>query len=313
VSRSVYLVSGEEFLVDEALQRIRAEAGAEFLSEVSFDSDADPAEILTALGTRSLLGGRRLVVIRAAHELKKDAIAALSGYLESPSPDAVLVLTASGRTKLEAVVKKAGTVLNVEAPKGRRLVAWIRERAKGHGLRLDDRAGWTLIDTVGVELRDLEGALVQLSTALGEDARVGAAEVKRAFPRLSDERIYAFTDAVGDRRLPVAMATLRRLLDQGEEPLVLFGALVAHLRRMLRARTYAHQGTAAVGDALGLPGWRAERLAKQARSYREEELIASLSLLASTDVQIKGGDMAPDAALERAVVQIVGAASSSPG
>jgi DNA polymerase III delta subunit len=164
-----------------------------------------------------------------------------------------------------------------------------------------------LIDNVGVELRDLEGALVQLATGIGAGSKVGAADVKRAFPRLSDERIYAFTDAVGDRRLPVAMGTLRRLLDQGEEPLVLFGALVAHLRRMLRARAYAHQGSTAVGNALGLPGWRAERLTKQARSYREEELTAALSLLASTDVAVKGGDMPVEAALERAVVTIVGA------
>ncbi|MGH2729141.1 MAG: DNA polymerase III subunit delta [Actinomycetota bacterium] len=302
----VYLVTGAEFLADEALQRIRAEAGAEALSEVSFDSDAEVVEVINALGTSSLLGGCRIVIVRDAHELKKDQAEALARYLESPSPDALLVLIASGKSKLDAVVKKVGTVLSLEAPKGRRLLAWVRQRAQGHGLRLDDRAGWTLIDNVGVELRDLEGALVQLATGMGEGSRVGAADVKRAFPRLSDERIYAFTDAVGDRRLPVAMGTLRRLLDQGEEPLVLFGALVAHVRRMLRARSYAHQGARAVGNALGLPGWRAERLTKQARSYREEELTAALSLLASTDVAIKGGDAPVEASLERAVVTIVG-------
>jgi DNA polymerase III delta subunit len=101
------------------------------------------------------------------------------------------------------------------------------------------------------------------------------------------------------------MGSLRRLLEQGDEPLVLFGSLVAHVRRLLRARRYADQSAAAVGEALGLPSWRAERLQKQARSYREDELVDAIGILAAADVEIKGGDLPPEVALEKAVVQIV--------
>jgi DNA polymerase III delta subunit len=106
------------------------------------------------------------------------------------------------------------------------------------------------------------------------------------------------------------MSTLRRLLDQGDEPLVLFGSLNAHIKRMLRARRFAERGPQAVGDALGLPGWRAERLTKQSRSYKEDELIAAVATLAQTDVEMKGGDLPPAAALERAVIRIVSGVAS---
>jgi DNA polymerase-3 subunit delta len=129
--------------------------------------------------------------------------------------------------------------------------------------------------------------------------------VRAAFPRLADERVYAFQDAVGERRLAVAMTALRRLLEQGDEPLMVFGALSSQIRRMLRARRSADVSAKAVGDALGLPSWRAERLQRQCRSYREEELVEALGVLAATDVEMKGGDLPPEAALERAVVQIV--------
>jgi DNA polymerase-3 subunit delta len=260
---------------------------------------------MTALETPSLLGGRRLVILHGARDLVKDQVEAITRYLERPSPDSVLVLVSPGRTKLDAIAKKLGALVTLEAPKGRRLVSWIRSRAGSHSLRIDDRAAWTLIDTVGVELRDLDAAFHQMVSALGRDARVTAAEVKRLFARLADERIYVFTDAVGDRRLAQAMTSLRRLLEQGEEPLVLFGALAAHVRRMLRARRLADQGTSVVGDYLGLPGWRAERLAKQARSYNENELVDAMQILAATDVEMKGGDVPPAAALETAVVRIV--------
>lgn len=300
-----YLLKGSEFLAEEALQKIRRESEIDPLSEVAFDSDAAGAEIVTALNTTSLLGGRRMVIVRAAHELKKEQAEPLLGYLEAPSPDSVLVLIGAGRTKFDELVKRVGAVVTLDAPKGRALVGWARQRAKVHRLQLDDAAAWALVDAVGTELRDLDGALIQLATALGAGSRVRREQVRQAFPRLADERMYVFTDAVGDRRLGVAMTALRRLLEQGDPPLVLFGALVAHVRRMLRARRYADQGTSEVAAVLGLPEWRAQRLTKQTRSYREDELVAAMGILAATDLELKGGE-APEAALESAVVQIIG-------
>jgi DNA polymerase-3 subunit delta len=302
---SAYLLTGESFLAEEALDKIRRSESTDVLSEVTFDPSSEAAELVEALETASLLGDRRLVVIRDAQDLKKDHAEALAAYLESPSPSSVLVLVSSGRTKLDAVVRTKGDVIALEAPKGRRLVSWLRDRARARRLKLDERAAWALVDAVGNELRDLDAALEQLATGIGPDTSVDAAKVRSMFARLADERIYAFTDAVGDRRLPLATSTLRRLLDQGDEPLVLFGALVAHVRRLLRARRYVDQGARLVGDALGLPTWRAERVQRQARSFTEDELVASMDVLAETDVEMKGDFPSPEGALERAVIRIV--------
>lgn len=303
---TVYLISGEDYLADDAIERVRTESGADPLSEMDFDASAEAAAIVEALTTSSLLGGKRFVLIRGAHELSKDQVEALTAYIEEPSPDTVLVLTAPARTKLDAVVKKHGSLISLDAPRGKRLVGWLRQQAKAKGLRLDDRAAWALIDSAGTELRDLDGALEQLVTGLGRGATVSPAEVRAAFPRQADERIYAFTDAVGERKLPGAMTALRRLLDQGDEPLMIFGALTAHVRRLLRARPHADGGARAVGDVLGMPEWRAERMLRQVRAYREEELVAALDVLARTDIEMKGEFASPQAALERAVVRIVG-------
>ncbi|CAN5718880.1 DNA polymerase III subunit delta [soil metagenome] len=301
----VVLLSGHEFLTEEALARLRGEVDADPLAESSFDASASAADIVGALETPSLLGGRRLVVVRSAHSLNKEQTEALSRYLASPAPHSVLVLIASGRSKLAEIVKKVGAVVALDAPRGRRLVGWIRERARGHGMRIDDRAGWALIDAVGGDLRDLDGALEQMSTGAAPGARIGAPEVRAFFPRLADERIYAFTDAVGDRRLAEAMTALRRLLEQGDEPLVILGAVTGQIRRLVLARSVADGGVRAVAEALGLPEWRAERLHRQARSYREEELASAMEALSVADVDMKGGDLPAEIALERAVIDIV--------
>ena len=300
-----FLLVGDPYLVGEALDRLRAEQAIDPLSEVALDPGASGAELAEAVGTGSLLGGRRLVVVHDAQDLKKEHVEALTGSIEMPSPDTVLVLLATGRTKLDAAIKKNGTVVALEAPKGRSLATWLKRRAVERRLKLDDRGAWALIDSVGAELRGLDSALEQLVAALGEGGRVGAKEVRRAFPRLADERTFAFTDAVGERSLPVAMTSLRRLLEQGDEPLALFGVLNGHLRRLLRARRYAPEGPGAVGDALGMPEWRARRMVKQALAYREEELVRAMGVMAEADIEMKGEFPSPEAALERAVIRII--------
>ena len=311
MSHPVYLLVGETFLAEEAIERIRSEEGTDRLSEVAFEPGADTTDLINALETRSLLGGKRLVGLRDAKDLRKEQADALSAYLESPSPDSVLVVLASGRSKLDTAAKKAGAVVTLETPKGRRLVSWVRGRAKEHDLKVDDRAAWALVDAVGPELRELDGALVQLATALGNGAAVGVGQVNEVFPRRADERIFAFTDAVGMRRLNEAMTALRRLLEQGDAPLMIFGAFSAHIRRLLTVRRVADKGPKAVGDALGLPSWRAERLTRQARTYREDELVAALGILAQTDVDLKGEAPVPEAVLEVAVARVVTGAGVS--
>jgi DNA polymerase-3 subunit delta len=282
---------------------IRREVGADPLSEVWLDAGVETAELATVLGTASLLGGRRLVIVRDASSLKKEQVETLVRYLDNPSPDVALVLLAAGRTKLDAAVRKVGSVMTFDPPRGRKLAAWVRQRASGLKLRLDDRATWALIDSAGTELRDLAEALEQLLTRLGPGARIGAPDVRRALGRLADQRMYVFTDAVGDRDRGRAMAALRRLLLQGEEPLVLFGALTAHLRRLLRVRRLTGAGGRAAGEVLGMPPWRAERTVKQALAYEEAELVEAMTLLAQADIDLKGGDLPPPAVLERVVVE----------
>jgi DNA polymerase III delta subunit len=78
------------------------------------------------------------------------------------------------------------------------------------------------------------------------------------------------------------------------------------VRRLIVARRVAEGGAVAVASALGLPEWRAKRLHRQARSYREEELASAMAAVALADVELKGGDLPEEGvALERAVIEII--------
>ena len=92
---------------------------------------------------------------------------------------------------------------------------------------------------------------------------------------------------------------------------MVFGALSSHIRRLLIARGFADGGVRAVGEALGLPEWRAKRIYNQARTYRHEELTYAVQVLVEADLEMKGGDLSPEVALERAVLKIVSPRASA--
>lgn len=294
----------------EAVEKIRAEVAADSLAEDVFDASSDVAEIITALETPSLFGGRRLIVVSDAGRLSKAQNQALEAYLQAPSDNSVLVLLSTRSIPLAQAVRSSGTVVALEPPRGRALIAWLRRRAGDRSLRIDDRAAWALVDGVGADLRELDSALEQLATRHEAGSVVSLEEINESFGRHSEEQVWALTDAVSQRKPLEAVTALRRLLEQGNDPVFVLGALAAQVRRLLIAKRHADGGPRAVGSALGLHGYPAQKLHRQAGIYREEELTSALQILAQTDLELKTGELpgpeGAEMAVERAVVRLLG-------
>ncbi|MDQ3662386.1 MAG: DNA polymerase III subunit delta [Actinomycetota bacterium] len=309
MSHAAYLLVGEPFLQSEAVARIRDEVATDSFSEDSFDASSDVQEIITALETPSLFGGRRLIVVHDAERLLKAQNQALEGYLRAPSQGSALVLLSTRSTSLAEAVRACGVVIALEPPRGRDLVGWVRERSRARSLRIDDRAVQTLIDGLGTDLRELDSALEQLATRHEAGAVISAEQVRSTFGRHAEERVWALTDAVSERKPAESLIALRRLLEQGDDPVFVLGALAAQVRRLLVAKRHADGGPQAVASALGLRGYPAQKLHKQAGIYREEELTSALQILAATDLDLKTGELpgveGAEMALERAVVRLL--------
>lgn len=296
---NVFLIVGEDpFLVEEALGKLVAEA--DHLSLVEFTSDDEMPSALEALRTPSMLG-RRTVVIRAVDEFGADAQRELITYLEDPSVDSTLVLVASKAVaKISAAVKKAGRV--VEAAKGRRneLFSWLREEARGRGLKVSGDVMGVIVETIGEERMALANALDELSLALGKGGTLTVATVRKHFTGRRDTKIFAFIDAVATKDPGGALESMHRLIRQGEAPQALFWTLTRHFRMLASVEGSASK----VAKDLGLPAWRAEKLVKQANLFSRDELVDVFRSLAEADRKVKSSEEPDELALERAVVSI---------
>ena len=102
--------------------------------------------------------------------------------------------------------------------------------------------------------------------------------------------VWAFTDAIGERRAQVALALLDRLLEETPEP-VLLAVLHRRVRELLELgdRLAAGERLPVAARAMGIAsGYRAQTLATQAKAWTTDELTAALDGLLELDAMVKG-------------------------
>jgi DNA polymerase III subunit delta len=288
---TVLLLWGEDpFLLRDAALEVLA--GTPF-SEVK-GSDWVGGET-SDLATPSLWGEPRALVVTQARALPDQALSELAAYLESPAPEASLILLAEvpDRGRVPAVLanlmKGAGRVREVKVAR-KDLPGWVMARARAQGLDLAPDGAAGLVESVGEAPAELDQAVVQLATAF-PGGRVRRAEVASQFRGLGEQRVWDLCDRMFGRDLTGAMRSLGALLESREDPLLVLGGIASRLRDLLRIASLPERMPAKdLATAAGLRfEWQARRYREQARRFTLEELSGFHTYLVEADRLLKSG------------------------
>jgi DNA polymerase III delta subunit len=285
---------------------------------------ASPADLAGRVGTAPFFGGGTLVVVSDPTGLGRSK-AVLQGVIEAldtvaPGNGLAFVETLDGFGRrpamLEAlsaaVAAAGGEVREVKAPREGQMVRWIEDRAGERGLRFELGAAQELATRVGAFVREgdidrrRQGRLavaeldkLQLYRPAGA---VSTDDVRALVPEAIPGSVWAFTDAVAERRLDRALGGLDRLLETTPEPVIL-AVLHRRVRELIETgdRLAAGERLSAVGKAMGVASeFRMERLREQAKRWTTVELIAALDGLLELDAMVKGAPgTEPDEAQRR--------------
>lgn len=295
------IVGDDPHLVSEELHKLLENASPLAVDE--FDGEADPGVVAQALGTPSMFGETRTVLVRGVDAMPPENQKTLAGHLESP-PEGVLIMTAVRPVpRLVPAVKRLGRV--IEVSKGRRsdLYQWLAKESKAKGVKLSGEGMNVLMECVGESTGALAGALDELALAHAPGTRLGPREVSRQFQHRPEAKVFAFVDAVAERRRGEALDALGRLTSRGEAPHMLLWNLNRHFKMMLASQG---QSPASAARALGIQPWRAEKLVRQARNFPQAALIEAFHALAEADRKLKRSEEPESLTLERTVVAVCG-------
>lgn len=309
---AVLVVGDDPYLISEAVAK--ALVGIDQLSVEDLPAAAGTERLFQALEATSLFGGRRAVVVRGVDEAPAEIQRRLTAYLKDPNPECLLLLVSTKPLGgLAEAVRKVGHVADAARGKRNDLFLWLRERARAMDLRMSGDAMGALLEAVGEERMALANALEELSLALGPGGRLGPDDVARQFRGRAQVTTFAFLDAAVTGRTGLSLQLMRRLLEQGEAPLALFGALARHVRGMLEVGGLP---AARAARETGMHPFRAEKLVSQAAGYPPSALAQAYREIAAADHRWKSGLEADELALERAVIAVCalrGAGPRGPG
>ncbi len=292
--RPVYLLVGEELLVLEAADALRAHARKLGYSErevLEADSRFDWDDLARSAAGMSLFATRRLLDLRlAGGRAGKEGGAAISAFCANPPPDTTLLISATEwSTKHEnawcKTVDNAGIQVVFNAPKPQEWVGWI-------GARLASRGVKATPDAIAMLAERVEGNLLAAAqevdklVVLAGDQRLDADTLESLVADSARFDAFKLTDAAFAGDGGRALRILAGLQAEGDELIALMGWLVNQLQMALRlanARDFAAQARI---ERL----WPArEQLFRKAlRSAPRDHWLACLARAARIDRMAKG-------------------------
>jgi DNA polymerase-3 subunit delta len=301
-----YLIAGAEpFLVDQALEQIRAAARAAGFAERELhvvDRSSRWGDLQASAGNLSLFSTRRVLELRMASPRPgEEGGAALCELVERADPDRLLLVAVGA--KLDASVARSswvkafeehGVLVEVWPVDRDELPEWIGARARQVGVELSADAAELLADRVAGNLLAAAQEIRKLALTLPGRA-VGEAEILAAVASSARFDVFRLSDAVLAGDSARALRVLAGLRAEGVEPTLVSWALTRDLTMLARV-SYAQAHGENVDNALArLNVWRRRQPAVKlaVRRYGALRMAQFLRQAAEVDNVIKGNPPEP--------------------
>jgi DNA polymerase-3 subunit delta len=296
-TRPLYLLFGEEtYLRDLAARAItdaslKDSALREF-NESSFSlTNVDVQQAIAAAEQLPMMSPRRVVEIRDFGKLREADEEALMRYLARPAETSVVIFIADvldKRRKLSKMLLDVCAAIEFAPLTDAELAEWARKRLRDLKVQTDERTLHQIVALVGSRVRTLSNELDKLGCASLGNGLITMEMVDALVGRSRELSNFELADHLIARNRKRALQTLKRLLDDGAEPVMLIGLIASNYHRLALAKELMSKGAPnnEVYRQVGIFGRREEFLATARRSDARQ-LTRSIERIAAADLAIK--------------------------
>ncbi len=245
-----YFWGPEKWLVEDALKKVEAKAldplTREFNREV-LDGEEEAAEtIIGSLQVFPIRSPWRMVIIRSADRIWKKTPSPFIDYFRNPNPQACAVFIGEKtdqRTKFFQALEDKGAIVAFFPPYEKELHRWVRSRAEQLGHPISEEASTLLLERIGSSLQDIQMELQKIILGKEPGKKIEEEDVLTMTEDTRSESLFDLPRAVGRLDSRESLRLLRKNLQQGEPPVLLFSLLVRQLRLIRRAKDLLVQGS----------------------------------------------------------------------
>jgi DNA polymerase-3 subunit delta len=310
VSQLHLVLGDEDLLVDRAvaavLRATRDEAGTTDIPVDRMRAGEVSTNELAELLSPSLFADERVVVLEAAGDAGKDAVALIAAAAADLPPGTMLVVIHSGGGRAKALadqLKKLGAEVHpcARITKPSERADFVRREFRDLKVKVGDDAVTAMLDAVGSDVRELAAACSQLVADTGGD--VTAAAVRRYHSGKAEVKGFDIADKAVTGDVAGAAEALRWAMMAGEPQVVLADALAEAVHAIARVAPLSGDHYRLAGE-LGMPPWRVQKVQKQARRWTRDSVAEAMRLVATLNADVKGAAASSDYALETAVRRV---------
>ncbi len=253
--KPLYLFYGEEaFLRDYYLGRLKQAvlpAGLEdFNLHTAKGKECSADWIEQAVDCLPMMSERTLVVVTdfdlfSQGEKVRDRLmgilSALPGYCTLVFVYDLLAYKADGRSKLLALFKKLGAVVNFQRQDEEQLTGWICRQFQKAGKSIDTRDAAYLVFLCGDLMHTLSSEIGKIA-AYADHPRVTREDIDAVATPQASAVVFKMTDALANKDFDKAAAVLADLLHSRESPVMILSVMGKYFRQLYTARLYLDAG-----------------------------------------------------------------------
>jgi DNA polymerase III subunit gamma/tau len=301
LARSLNCVQGPTLTPCGECEPCRTIAAGTSLDVIEMDAASnrsvdDVRELRERVGFAPAAGRWKVYILDEAHMLTKEAWNAFLKTLEEPPPNTVFVLATTEPQKVMSTIVDRCQRFDFQRPSLEQIAEVIRRVAGAEKIQVDDGAVALISRAAAGSFRDALGTLDQLVAFGGSE--ISADDVVELLGAADAEVLFDATDALGSGDAPAALETVERLARSGRDPGQFARDLIAHLRQLLVTRA-----TGEVPESFTVTVAQPERLAGQAKSIGEAQLMGAIDALSAAVAAMREGDD-PRLSLEVALLKV---------
>jgi DNA polymerase III subunit delta len=311
----VYFLFGPEaYLRDRAARAIADEALRGTLlrefNEASFSLISDDVRAAIAAAEQlPMMARRRVVRIKDFAKLPEAAEEFLLRYVERPVESSVVIFITADIDKRKKLAKTLmqGAAFEFQPLKTNELSVWAKSYVKELKTEIEPRALQRLIELVTSNLHVLANELNKLAAAALPSGRITLELVDALSIRSREHQNYELTDHMLARNGKAAVKTLKELLDDGVEPVMLIGLIAGTYRRLALAKGLLSRGASPgeIFSEVRMPSFKQGAYLSILNRLDSRTIAKRIQRIAEADLNIKTSKATPRMQVEMLVCELV--------
>ena len=320
----VYLLFGAEtYLRDLAAKTITElilkESSLREFNETVFSLNSENLQYaLAAAEQLPMMASRRVIQITGVKisansnkdNLKEESEDLLLSYLKRPAESSVVLFVADEldkRRKMAKLLIEHSVAVEFSELNNFELLKWANDKLKEFGVSADQRTLDYLISLTGSNISRLTNELEKLSTAVLPDKIITVELIDSLVPNSKELSNFDLTDSLIAKNKSKTFQILKKILDDGAEPLMLLGLIANNFRRISLAKELmaSGAGTKEVFRLIKMPPNKHDNFLVTARRIEKQKLSKIMNRISEVDLAIKTSKGTPQMQIEMLVGEIL--------